>query len=198
MLRKGAALLLSLVAAVSACSFTGKAEVRRESGNQRTGYLSRPMQLTTSSDESIEQVAQGICDNVYPDSTAKITFIGKVPGPGPIDLADWGRYRYDCEREIKAPAAAAPRGQAAIAAPPVVPAAAPVRAAGVSAKVEGPAVPVPVAAGDEAQRRECLRVKGLYQICLGSCLLGASGAVANAESECLGQCAAKAPAGGCN
>jgi hypothetical protein len=151
----------------------------------------------------VQQVAQRICDNVKPGSSAVIAFVGKVPGPGPINISDWGKYRYDCTSAapVRAPApapvrvaapAAATAAPAAIAPPPAVaPAAAPAQAV----------VPSPVAPAmaptdaQEQQRRECQRKQGAYQICTGSCLASSSSASGVVEAECAQRCASQLPAG---
>jgi len=210
MRHRNAVLIPSLLVLVSGCGFMGESTVRVDTGNQQIGYLSRPLQFTFSSDESVQQVAQRICDNVKAGSYAKITFVGKVPGPGPFDLADWGRYRYDCE----GPAIATPRVPTvtanpapAIAAPP-----APAVTANPVPAIATPAVPVvtanqetPVPASgpsvdpekDEQHGRDCQRQKGTYQICLGSCVLNSTSPAGVIAGECQQRCAPQMPAG-CN
>lgn len=172
---RNAVLIFSCVAAVSGCSFMGQTSVRVETGNQQSGYLSRPLQFTISSDESVEQVAQRICNNVKPNSIAEITFVGKEAGPDPFDIGDWGRYRYDCKSPVKA-TAAVPAGTAN----PVTPG-----APGLDTE------------GDEPHRRECQRQQGRYQICLGSCTLSSTNSSAVVAAECQERCAPQMPAG-CN
>jgi len=175
--RSSVPVVLSAVV-VCGCAYMGKAEVRVETGNQQSGYLSRPLGVTASSDESIQDVAQGICDNVKPGSNAKITFVGKTPGPGPFDFADWGRYRYDCE---SAPVAAST--QPAVAADPPAP---------------KPQTDTKQNANtDETRQRECLLQQGKYHICLGDCMINSTSALQTIASECQQHCAPKLPVG-CN
>jgi len=188
------AIFLCLVAvAVCACASVGTAEVRVESGNQPTGFISRPLLLTTSSEESVRLVAQDICDNIKPGSDADITFVGKIPSPNPVSLGDWGRYRYECHdapppvrRTYARPATVAPMpaSPATAAAAPAVPKSA-VPAGGAAIGLDT----------DEAHRRECQRQQGSLQICMGSCLLGASGSSANVDAECRQRCASLNPVG---
>lgn len=172
--RYRAALCCALVAAVSACSFVGETQVRVESGNQTTGYLSRPLTLTPSSDASVDAVAQRTCNGVKPGSVAEVTFVGKVPAPDPISLGDWGRYQYTCVSSVPArPAAAA--APAALPAPPP------------------PAPAAPLTDAQEQRRRECLRQQGNYQICMGTCLASSASPSILVEAECTQRCAPKAP-----
>ncbi len=193
-----AAALVTAIAALGGCSVAGENAVHLESGNQPSGYLTRPMMLTFSSDESVQAVAERICDGVRPGSSAKITFIGKVPGPDPVNIGDWGKYRYDCEG---APVPAAARPAANVAASPAI--AAPVAAAPAAPGAAAAAMPVAAAAAsghsplDAGQQRACLKQLGTYDICLGGCLVGSSSPVAQIESECQRQCVAQLPAG-CN
>jgi len=188
---RSATVLLFLSSLACGCSTLGTAEVQVETGNQPTGFLSRPMVLTTASDDSVRQVAQRICDNVKPGSEANITFVGKVPGPGPINVADWGRYRYDCE-EVLRPARHAPAP--ATATVPTAP-----RAAPAIASPSTSANPAATSGSDVAEqhRRDCQRQQGSYQICLGSCLLGSGSPAGAVEAECGQRCASLAPVG-CN
>jgi hypothetical protein len=171
---RNAAVIAAMVAMLSACSFMGQSAVRVETGNQPTGYLSRPLLLTASSDESVQQVAQRICDSVRPGTTARTAFVGKVPGPGPLDLASWGRYRYDCDA-ISAgtvPARLAPAASSAALAG--------------DARAD--------TAKEDLQKRECQRQQGALQVCLGSCLMGSTSAAGVVEEECRQRCAPKVPA----
>jgi len=196
-LRQAALLLLLGVAGLAGCSVLGDAAVDVETGNQPVGYVSRPLSFTTSSDESVQHVAQRICSNVRPGSYASVTFVGKEPAPGPLDPTDWGRYRYECQTTIDAAPAAA---SAAPAAPPAVsaPVPAPVAAATpapVPAPIAAaaPAVPPAPAAADESHRRECQRRQGAYQVCLGSCLLNSTSPSAVVASQCEQSCAPNQP-----
>jgi len=191
-MRQGSLVLLSAVGAIvlaatlGGCAFVGESEVRVESGNQPSGTLSRPMTITASSDEAVEKVAQRICDSVRPGSTAAVTFVGKIAGPGPIDVSDWGRYHYDCSAPV-APAARSP------APPPLAPPAPAVPVAATPAPAPRPAVPLSEA--QEQHRRECQRKQGTYQICVGSCLASSSSASGVVEAECAQRCAAQSPVG---
>lgn len=175
-------LALSVLGAqlLSACTALGRTEVRVESGNQTAGYLSRPLSLTASSDESVQQVAQGICDNVRPGSSAHIVFVGKVPGPGPVDLAAWGRYRYDCE--LASAAAKLLPGQST---PP--PSTFTVAGAGAAAPAAAK-IPLAIADQTDKHRRECLLQRGSYHICLGNCILNSTSAVESVVAECQQRC----------
>jgi len=201
--------VLSLIAAAAGCSTTGKMAVHVETGNQSSGYLSRPLVLTTSSDESVQLVAQAICDNVKPGSDARITFVGKVPDPDPLSVGQRGRYRYDCQAPVRvmtqpapvmpgaavaaATTTAAPAVPAAAAplapAPPLAPAAAAPPGAAATALAPG------TADATEEYRRQCLRQQGAYQICLGSCALGSTSPAARVEEECRQRCLSLQPAG---
>jgi hypothetical protein len=194
------ALVLLGVAGLAGCSVLGDAAVNVETGNQPVGYVSRPLSFTTSSDESVQHVAQRICDNVRPGSYASVTFAGKEPAPGPLDPTDWGRYRYECQTTINAaPATASAAPAPAPAAPPAVPAPVPAPAAAVTpAPVPAPiaaaaAVPLAPAAADESHRRECQRRQGAYQVCLGSCLLNSTSPSAVVASQCEQSCAPNQP-----
>lgn len=203
--------LLAGIAVLGGCSVAGESAVHLESGNQATGYLTRPLMLTLSSDESVQNVAQRICDGVRPGADAKITFIGKVPGPDPVNIGDWGKYRYDCIGGVSsakpapgaaaAPTAAAPASGAIASAPVTAPAAAASAAAAPMAAV--PAAPATAAAASGAallsaeQQRACLKQMGTYDICLGGCLVGSASPVAQIKSECERQCVAQLPTG-CN
>jgi hypothetical protein len=189
-------LLFAAVLVLGACSTVGETEVRVETGNQTSGFLTRPLILTASSDESVQEVAQRICDNVKTGSTARIAFVGKVPGPGPIHIADWGKYSYTCG---PVPVAATP---ATAVVPPAVPAAAPAGAATAAVPAPQPAATTPsgtavLTEAQEQHRRECQRKQGAYQICVGSCLASSSSASGVVESECAQRCAAQFPSG-CN
>lgn len=187
------ALIPCLLVALGGCSFVGESAVHVETGNQTTGFLTRPITLTTSSDQSVQEVAQRVCDGVKPGSVAAITFVGKVPGPGPINISDWGKYRYDCQPFV----AAGARAPVSAGVPASAPAAAPASAAPATA---APAAPAGVSALTEAQeqhRRECQRKQGAYQVCVGSCLASSSSASGVVEGECAQRCAAQAP-NGCN
>lgn len=175
---RSAALLFFCVATISGCAFVGREQVVVETGNQPSGYLSRPMGLTLSSDESVQEVAQRICDNVKQGSTAQVSFVGKVPGPGPLDISDWGRYRYDCESGVRARPPLP-----AVVASPVPPAV---------ASDSSPAMQE-----DDPHRRECQRQQGTYQICLGSCMLSSTSASGAVAAECQQRCESKLPVG-CN
>jgi len=225
MFSRSTVLVLSFVAVLCGCSFVGRSEVRVETGNQTTGYLSRPMGVTLASDESVEEVAQKICDNVKAGSEAKITFVGKIPGPGPFDFSDWGRYRYEC----LAPAVAA-NPSPAVKTSSVVPSPAsePKGLATTPPIAKGdPAVPTPIAAskgtsseappivradpvspipagapkgnssGDEPHKRECVFQQGKYYICLGDCMINSASPSDAVAGECQQHCAPKAPVG-CN
>ena len=189
-----------LVAAVAACTTLGKTEVRVETGNQPSGYLSRPMTLTTSSDEAIQEVAQGICDNVRTGSDAQVSFVGKIPNPNPLGVGDWGRYHFDCI----APAAPAARATAAranpalpLTAPAVSMAAAPAAPpAATSAGVAAGSIRMPASA-DPAHLRQCLQQQGLYHVCLGNCLLDPAAVPGTLAAPCQQQCAPKLTAA-CN
>ncbi len=190
---RNAILLCSVVVAICACASVGTAEVRVESGNQPSGFITRPLLLTTSSEESVRLVAQGICDNIKPGSDADITFVGKIPSPSPVSLGDWGRYRYDCHdapppvrRSYARPASAVPVPAlpASAAAAPAAPNTA-IPAGGTATGLDA----------DEAHRRQCQRQQGSLQICMGSCLLGTSGSSANVDAECRQRCASLNPVG---
>jgi len=178
MFSRNTVLVLVSVVGLCGCAYMGKAEVRVETGNQPSGYLSRPLGLTASSDESIQDVAQRICDNVKAGSNAKISFVGKIPGPGPFDFSDWGRYRYDCE----SPAVVASPRRTVAADPPS---------------------PSPQAEAkqnthvDETRQRECVLQQGKYHICLGDCMLNSTSATQAIPGECQEHCAPKLPVG-CN
>ncbi len=86
-----------LIVIICARAYVGEVKVCVETSNQHGRYLSRPFGLTASYDDSIRDVAQQICDKVKPGSTAKIIFVGKIPGLGLLYLSDLGRYRYDFE-----------------------------------------------------------------------------------------------------
>jgi hypothetical protein len=194
-------LLCTVVAVLCGCSFLGDSAVHIETGNQTSGFLTRPLTLTASSDESVQDVAQRICDGVMPGSVASIAFVGKVPGPGPVSISDWGKYRYDCQPFVPAGsmppvnARAAPpatAGTAGVA--PVVPAAAPGAAASMPAPQAGAAI---LTDSQEQHRRECQRKQGAYQVCVGSCLASSSSPSGVVETECAQRCTAQAPVG-CN
>jgi hypothetical protein len=180
-----------------ACSVVGDAGVKVETGNQPVGYLSRPMTITLSSDEAVQRVAQRICDNVRPGSYASVTFVGKEPSSGMLDLSDTGRYRYECQTDFKAAAAAGSGSTAAAAAPaPAAPAAAPPAMAPVAAPAAPPSPVAPEAAApvaDEAHRRDCQRRQGAYQVCVGSCLLNSTSPAALVAAECQKSCAPSLP-----
>jgi len=176
MFPRSSVLVLLSATFLCGCAYMGKAEVRVESGNQPTGYLSRPLGLTASSDESIQDVAQAICDNVKSGSNAKITFVGKTPGPGPFDFADWGRYRYDCE----SPSVAVSTKPAVVADPP------------------SPSPPTDTKQNinvDETRQRECVLQEGKYHICLGDCMINSMSATQAIAGECQQHCAPKLPVG---
>jgi len=234
---RGRSPLLVLVLAAGGCTTLGTAEVRVETGNQSTGTLIRPLLFTASSDDSIQRVAQDICDNVKRGSTAAITFLGKVPSPEPISLADWGRYRYECvgataparpatpaaapraaaPTALSAPAAsataaksaapaasvasnpsAAPESPAALAAPPAPMALAPGAPSATTPSTGAAAPPAAAAtlATDTSERhgRDCLLQQGRYHVCLGNCLLNASGVGASIAAACEAGCAPGLPA----
>jgi hypothetical protein len=182
---------IACMALAGGCSFVGDYEVHLESGNQPSGFLTRPMTLTASSDASVQDVAQRICSNVRPGSVAQVVFVGKVPGPGPIDLSDWGKYRYDCQ--AAAVPALVPSAAVAPSAPVAPPAAMP--APTLAAPLPPPVLPLTDA--QEQHRRECQRKQGSYQVCVGSCLASSSSSSLVVESECAQRCAAQLP-GGCN
>ena len=188
----------AVLATAGGCAFMGESAVHVETGNQTSGFLTRPLTLTTSSDESVQQVAQRICDNVKPGSTAAIAFVGKVPGPDPISIADWGKYRYDCMPAAPVRAAAPVAAPAAVAAPVPASPMLPVAAA------PAPAVPPasapsagPLTEAQEQHRRECQRKLGTYEICRGSCLASSGSSSSVVEGECAQRCAPQAPVG-CN
>jgi len=198
----------SFLVIVSGCSFMGEAPVRVETGNQQSGYLSRPLQLTFSSDESVQQVAQRICDNVKAGSNAKITFVGKVPGPGPFDIADWGRYRYDCEGDTvaKPPLPAVTANPVTVATPSPRAVTANPETIGTPSPRAVTANPVPVAeasrpgqdtGANEEQGRECQRQQGAYKICLADCVLNSTSPSRVIAGECQQRCTPHIPAG-CN
>jgi hypothetical protein len=175
--------------------FVGTAEVHVETGNQTTGYLSRPLMLAASSDESIRLVAQGICDNLKAGSNAKIAFVGKVPNPGPAG-PDWGRYRYDCESTVApmppahvavvaagAPASTAPASVPSATAPPTAPATA------------APAAAAPSAVGDEQHFRPCVLLRRAHHRCLGNCMIDSTSPPQAVAAECRQRCASKEPVG---
>ena len=182
---------------IAGCSLVGVSEVRVESGNQPSGYLTRPLTITASSDASVQEVAQRICTNVRPGSVAQVVFVGKVPGPGPIDISDWGKYHYDCQAVAATPAPIVAR---AVVAP--APAVAPAAASDSSAVAPPVARPAPVPAlpltdAQEQHRRECQRKQGTYQVCVGSCLASSSSSSLVVEAECAQRCAPQLP-DGCN
>jgi hypothetical protein len=186
--------LTAVLVTAGGCAFMGESAVHVETGNQTSGFLTRPLTLTSSSDESVQQVAQRICDNVKPGSIAAIAFVGKVPGPDPISFADWGKYRYDCT------SAAPVRAAAPVAAPAAV--AAPVPAPSMLPAATAPAVPpassaAPLTDAQEQHRRECQRKLGTYEICLGSCLASSGSSSSVVEGECAQRCAPQSPVG-CN
>jgi hypothetical protein len=185
---RDAVLLFACVAIAAGCSFLGQSEVHLESGNQPSGFLTRPMTITTSSDASVQEVAQRICDGVKPGSLAQIAFVGKVPGPGPIEISEWGKYRYDCQAvaQPRAAAAAAAAPPPAIPAPPAPP-----------AFVPAPPPALPLSDAQEQHRRECQRKRGTYQVCEGSCLASSSSSSLVVEAECAQRCAPQLPQG-CN
>lgn len=111
-------------------------------------------------------------------SNAKITFVGKIPGPGPFDFADWGRYRYDCER---APVAASTRPTVVADPPPANP------QADTKQNVNL----------DETRQRECLLQQGKYHMCLGDCMINSTSETQAIASEGQQHCAPKLPVG-CN
>lgn len=115
--------LPALLAIVSAgCTMISTSGVRVESGNQSSGFLSRPMSLTLTSDEAVRDVAQRLCDGIRPGSDAHVEFVGKIPSPEPLSVGDWGRYRYDCVGGTSpAKAGATPASTAAAAAAPAMP-----------------------------------------------------------------------------
>ncbi len=175
-------LAASLLVAASGCTTMGKAAVNVETGNQPTGYLTRPMGLTAASDESVGEVAQDICDNVKRGSTAKITFVEKVPGPGPFDLADWGRYRYDCESGGTVAPAPAHRTVAAGAVAPA------------TAVAPAPAgEPAATGSRETPQKRACVLQQGVYHVCLGQCMLDSSSPPETVTAECEQRCTPQNP-----
>ena len=187
------ALPLVLLTAVAGCTTLGKTEVHVETGNQSSGYLSRPMTLTASSDEAIQEVAQGICDNVKAGSDAKVGFVGKIPNPNPVGLGDWGRYHFDCVAQAPAaPKAAAarpsPMAPAAALAPPAPPAPPPSAPPAPQAPATASA---PAASADPAHLRACLQQQGLYHVCLGNCLLNPGSSLETLAAQCQQQCAPK-------
>jgi len=182
-----------LVAAVAACTTLGKTEVRVETGNQPSGYLSRPMMLTTSSDEAIQEVAQGICDNVRTGSDAQVSFVGKIPNPNPLGVGDWGRYHFDCVAPA-APARPAPARSTSAALPVAATSAVPPAAP--NAGVAAAPIHLPANA-DPAHLRQCLQQQGLYHVCLGNCLLDPAAASETLAAQCQQQCAPKLTAA-CN
>ncbi len=175
---------LSLLLLAAGCGSLGKYAVRVETGNQASGLLSRPLSLTTSSDESVQEVAQGICNNVKRGSVAQVSFVGKVPSPDPLDFSDWGRYHYDCV----ATAAPAARGTGAPAATAADASRHPVAVPAVAARDPQAAAPAEPA-GDMAQQRACLRERGSYHVCLGNCMITSTSAPAAVPGECAQRCA---------
>jgi hypothetical protein len=192
----GRAARCAVVFAASGCASLGTADVHVETGNQPSGFLTRPLTLTVSTDESIQKVAQGICDNVKRGSSAEVTFVGKVPSPDPISLGDWGRYRYDCRAPLAMAKAAPP-----VAAPAPLPTAAPVKAdAPVTADAAPASVAAPAAAapaqGEASVRhgRDCLLQQGRYHVCVGNCLLSATSVGDAVAASCEQGCAPGLPA----
>jgi hypothetical protein len=192
------ALCLSFALLAGACTTLGTVEVRVETGNQPSGYLSRPTALTISSDESVREVAQRICDNVKAGSIAQVAFVGKEPSPEPISIADWNRYRYDCvAAAAPAKSAVARTSPAPAAGPASVPAATAVAATSLAAP-PAPAVGAASAAAPDPEPvpalkagRECLLQAGNYHLCMANCMLNATGSSETVPGLCEAQCAPK-------
>lgn len=184
--------MLALLLPLCGCSALGDLDVNVEGGNQAKGTMTRPLSLTLADDETVVRIAQRICDRVKPDSEANVYFVGKVPGPNAIDLATWGKYRYEClpygaPAQAHAAAPAAPVPGAAASPTPESPAA--------SAAVAAASQPARAGAADppaaDARQRQCLQQLGAYDLCLGSCLLTSKRPTDVLAAECQQSCASK-------